>query len=246
MKKHDNSIIMKFYRWSVANRFLYFVSSFGLLVLVLPMVHNLKGRSLITTCLTSILIIIGIFSTKHSIRKNRFEYILFLGVITLFTTWLFFFLPEEQWTYLLSAFSTCLFFGAIITNSIKSLMLAKEVTVNLISAAITIYIMIGFLGAMTCKAIYTLNHDAFFIDNAHYDIATFIYFSFMTLTTVGYGDILPKSMIAKFVAMYIAIIGQLYLTVVISMLIGKYLNATYRNKETASNEKDTAVNEYSD
>jgi hypothetical protein len=104
-----------------------------------------------------------------------------------------------------------------------------KISVNLISAAITVYIMFGFLGAMICRALYTLNPNSFDIGAMKKDMATFLYFSFITITTVGYGDILPKSIIAQFVAMYLAIIGQLYLAVVMSIIIGKYLHAKHTN-----------------
>lgn len=221
MKKYIYSQIKKFTSWSSENRFFYIVSSFIILVLVLPLTSNSSGKKLITTIFTSLLIFVGMFSTRRVARKIRFEHI--IGIAALVTTWFYYLYPASKWIYLLSALSTCLFFGCIILSSIKSLMITKKITFNLISAAVTIYMMIGFLGAMICKTLYTLNPNSFIINEMHNDITTFLYFSFITITTVGYGDILPQTMIARYLAMYLAIIGQLYLTVILSIIIGKYL-----------------------
>jgi hypothetical protein len=51
---------------------------------------------------------------------------------------------------------------------------------------------------------------------------TFVYYSFVTLTTAGYGDVLPVSMWARSLATLEAMVGVLYLTIVISRLVGLY------------------------
>lgn len=51
-----------------------------------------------------------------------------------------------------------------------------------------------------------------------------IYFSFVTLTTSGYGDIVPLSQPAKFLSILEAVMGQLYLTIMIARLIGMHIS----------------------
>jgi len=51
----------------------------------------------------------------------------------------------------------------------------------------------------------------------------YIYFGFVTLTTLGYGDVTPVSPMARSMAVLIAITGQLYMTILIAMLVGKFL-----------------------
>ena len=55
-----------------------------------------------------------------------------------------------------------------------------------------------------------------------------MYFSFSTQTTLGYGDILPKSDLARGLAMVQGIIGQLYLAVMVARLVGLYASGTTR------------------
>ena len=54
----------------------------------------------------------------------------------------------------------------------------------------------------------------------------YLYFSFVTMTTLGYGDVTPVSSTAKSTTIIIAIAGQLYLTILVAMLVGKFLSKT--------------------
>ena len=51
-----------------------------------------------------------------------------------------------------------------------------------------------------------------------------IYYAFITMTTVGYGDIVPVSPGARSLAVLVAVFGQLYIAILISLLVGKYLS----------------------
>jgi uncharacterized membrane protein len=51
----------------------------------------------------------------------------------------------------------------------------------------------------------------------------YLYFSFVTLSTLGYGDVTPVSHLARSMAILIAVTGQLYMTILIAMLVGKFL-----------------------
>ena len=52
----------------------------------------------------------------------------------------------------------------------------------------------------------------------------YIYFSFVTLTTLGYGDILPVKPIAKSFVIMLSIAGQFYMAIIMAFLVSKYLN----------------------
>ncbi|MDD2237219.1 MAG: potassium channel family protein [Kiritimatiellae bacterium] len=60
---------------------------------------------------------------------------------------------------------------------------------------------------------------------------SFLYFSFITLTTVGYGDVVPMTQAADALAAMEAVVGQLYLTVLLARLVG--LNIAYNSQKAA-------------
>ena len=51
-----------------------------------------------------------------------------------------------------------------------------------------------------------------------------LYFSFVTLTTVGFGEITPHSIISKRLAVFEAAMGCIYLAVIIAMIVGRYMS----------------------
>jgi hypothetical protein len=59
-------------------------------------------------------------------------------------------------------------------------------------------------------------------------VSDYIYYTFITYTTTGYGDFLPLTPIAKSLAMLIGVTGQLYVAIIIAMLVGKFASSRYK------------------
>ena len=98
---------------------------------------------------------------------------------------------------------------------------SKKVTMDTIMGAICIYFLLGLCWAFLYSLCGTFDPDAFSID---YPISfnTFVYFSFTTLTTVGYGDISPTTEITRMLTNLEAIVGQMYPAIIISILVSIY------------------------
>ncbi len=60
--------------------------------------------------------------------------------------------------------------------------------------------------------------------------STFLYYSFVTITTLGYGDIFPVSTAAKSCAILEAVIGQLYLVITVAWLVGVHISQAMAKK----------------
>ncbi len=97
----------------------------------------------------------------------------------------------------------------------------NEVTIDLIMAAACTYILLGMLWAYAYYLVESLHPDSFKAAEKRVEVLwDFYYYSFVTLTTVGYGDILAVSRPARALSILEAIIGQLYLAIMISRLVG--------------------------
>lgn len=97
----------------------------------------------------------------------------------------------------------------------------QRVTVETLSTAASAYLLIGVSFALAYAAVSAQNPDAFAIANEtpNPGFEMYVYFSFVTLTTLGYGDISPVSNPARTLAMFEAVGGVLYLAMIISRLV---------------------------
>ena len=98
----------------------------------------------------------------------------------------------------------------------------KKVNANSLFACISGYILLGIVASF----LFTLLN--LFTENTAFNIASenfydLLYFSFTTITSVGYGDIVPVSQLAKSVTILVSVLGQIYLTFLVAIIIGKYL-----------------------
>jgi len=179
------------------------------------------------------IILSGSFSLDF--RKKTRRILIASGCLAICMIWLAFFFSNDI-LYLVVYFSVFCFFFFITVFLVRRVARSKEVTGTIIINAINGYLLIGIFGAVLLAMVDTLQK---FI--LHTDIVTinfkggtaegfhdFLYFSFVTLTTLGYGDITPVSSIAKSITVVIAMTGQLYLTILVAMLVGKYLGRTER------------------
>lgn len=117
-------------------------------------------------------------------------------------------------------------FGAIFIAYVLGLILSfivrqQRVTTDVIMAAVCGYFLLGFMWAFIYFFVEAALPGSFQLAQGSSGAgAKFIYFSFVTLTTVGYGDVLPLSNAARSIAVLEAVMGQLYLAVTIARLVG--------------------------
>ena len=125
----------------------------------------------------------------------------------------------------------CLFFAFVIFTLLRAVFSTHVITRDIIFAAISVYILVGiFYGLAFILLEYFVPGSFSGVEHEGetYSFYTefgedMIYYSFVTLTTLGYGDISPVTQPAKFLSILEALIGQIYLTVMIARLIGLHL-----------------------
>lgn len=100
---------------------------------------------------------------------------------------------------------------------------AHRVDTNLIMGSLCVYILLAVIWGELYGLLETLQPGSLMLDNVgdgRGTRAVLQYFSFVTITTVGYGDIYPASPLARATAATEAILGQLYLVVLVARLVG--------------------------
>ncbi|MGD9329112.1 MAG: potassium channel family protein [Cyclobacteriaceae bacterium] len=114
-----------------------------------------------------------------------------------------------------------IYFITLFSELIGQIFRSKLITLNVVLGAFTGYIMIGIIGYFVFRIIFLLNPESFALpDNSSRDL---FYFAFITLTTIGYGDISPVTEAARNFAIIVGLVGQFYNTVIIAIIIGKFL-----------------------
>ena len=93
-----------------------------------------------------------------------------------------------------------------------------NVSVRTLLATLTIYVLIGLFFAFVYRAFVQFNADSFTSTEA-LNPAAMQYFSFITMTTVGFGDITPVSDVARTVVALEALVGQVYLVTVVALVV---------------------------
>jgi hypothetical protein len=129
----------------------------------------------------------------------------------------------------LSRLAAWLYFVLVVIRLISQIARTRIVTVRVILESINGYLLLGIVFAVTMLIVEAVDPGAFSIgaagaaEGVDFSVDDAFYFAFVTYTTLGYGDILPTSALGRAVAMATSVCGQIYLTVIIAMLVGKFL-----------------------
>jgi hypothetical protein len=103
----------------------------------------------------------------------------------------------------------------------RTLRRQSRISVESVLAALSIYVLIGLFFAFVYRALWLVDPDAFRFDGP-LEPALFQYFSFVTLTTVGFGDLTPASEVARTLTVLEALIGQLYLVTIVALVVSNF------------------------
>ena len=112
-------------------------------------------------------------------------------------------------------------------TAMKQIATANNISANRIVGAICVYLMLGVIWALSYGLLEVMIPGSF--GGLSDEAATlswspdWIYFSFVTLTTLGYGDVLPLTFFSRTLAYFEAIVGQFYLAVLVAGLVSAYL-----------------------
>jgi hypothetical protein len=110
----------------------------------------------------------------------------------------------------------------------RALWRRQVVDIHTVLGAICIYVLVGMLFAFIYSAIGYFGDEAFFTETSHASTSIYLYFSFITLTTVGYGDFTPANGLGRSLASIEALLGQLYLVTVVATVVSRMVRAPSR------------------
>jgi len=206
--------------WKLGNFWLFLCLSS--IFLVYPYFTSVKSPKYLLDLIFSGSIIVAVFSNNSLQIWLRWFYVA-IGAVAVLFTWVAVFYPNAG---LVSASMHIAFFGTSFLIYSRKLLTEQDVDVDTVLGVCCAYIILGLVFAAIFGVITFLDPKAIVIPDHFEEQKNFhlVYFSFVTLTTLGYGDVLPNSPATVMLAAYEAIIGQIYLTVVVAFIVGAHIS----------------------
>lgn len=178
-------------------------------------------------------IMMDVFSTAififiiSTIRLKRFQGIvaLVLALPLIITTWSIYFVEIRTLSLLTRVFGA-LFFAYAAVNILRIIAKSEKVTRETIYAAIVAYLLIALMWAFLYMILEMVSPGSFSFPAEGYRRETmrFEYLSFITITTLGYGDITPLTDKASALVLIEAVVGQIYMVVLVAWLVGMHVS----------------------
>lgn len=199
------------------------------LLIVGPLLEEFVHLRIFMDILWSAVFISAIYAVSH--KKHHILIAVLLALPMLGAIWSKYFV---QFNALLVVGSLC---GAafILFTIIQILIFIyghQEVTRDMIVGAAVVYLLMAIMWTFIFTVVETLHPGSFNLPQGQ-DIETgrhFLYYSFVTLTTLGYGDITPVTSLARSLCILEAVLGQLYLVVQVAWLVGVHVSQSMFKK----------------
>ena len=196
----------------------YLLASIILVMFLGPMAFDYGMLSVINLEILFLsILIVSVFMHKYNTKLFK---ITVVSLMLILINILVYDVNQSVYQYFLKL----LIIGITIIELFKEIIRTKIIDAHIISGAISIYILIGVFWYLLYMFLIFIDPDSFLFNHHHTNKLSIdmLYFSFTTLTTLGYGDITPVSYTAKMWAMTEAMMGVLFLAVMISRLVSHF------------------------
>lgn len=211
-------------------RFSFLLLAILLMFALRPFLEPFVRISLLTDVFFSLVMLTGILAIGY--RKRDYVLSFSTAIPALFLSWTaeLFHVPAVK---LPAGIFAALFFALALTLLLSHVNKQREVTRDVVMGAVCAYFLIGIIWAYIYSFLEKASPGAFSLPGGMIPSpVNFIYYSFITLTTVGYGDILPVSSPARSLAVLEALLGQMYLAVTLARLVAVQISQAHRQERS--------------
>lgn len=202
-------------------RFLFLLVSILLLFVLRPFLEDYIGINLLLDILFSFILFSGIYAVSQ--KKYQFIIALCIAIPPFLLFWSTHLLESPSLILVRNSFMI-IFFAYTVVIILSHIFREKEVTADLIMGAVCVYFFLGLMWGLVFSLLESLQPGSFqFGQGETVELSNFMYYSFVTQTTLGYGDITPITTPARSFSLLEAVIGQLYVAVLIARLVGVHI-----------------------
>ena len=225
----DDKTCIPFAQVCFKNRFIYLFISILVVLVISPIIESVAPLRI----LFSIFITAVIVSATYALSQKTHHIIIAsaLAVPALGFMWASDY-SDSGLLFLVSHISNLLFFLFIVVHILMYISGQKVVSRDLIVGAAVVYLLMAVIWSYIYLTIETIHPGAFNIPDSHSlgRRYLFIYYSLVTISTLGYGDVTPATNIAGGFSVLEAVIGQLYLVTMVAWLVGVYVSQSVKSK----------------
>ncbi|GAA5217975.1 potassium channel family protein [Corallincola platygyrae] len=218
--------------------FHYLFVSLLLLIVLPPHMEGVIGVA-ITEAMLSLVMLSSLYLVVEQKRSLYVGIALFLPAM--FLSWNEVYIGQ-QFAHYVPAAANIVFFGFVSIQIFRYLIKQLHPNTEMVLAATSLYLILGVLWAFIYAAL-ELKYPGSFNLGARIDSGTFsellsdmVYFSFVTLTTLGYGDISPQNSFSESWVVLEAVLGQFYVAIVLARILGLYVARELDEESNGSDE----------
>ncbi len=211
------------YLKSKPNKFRNLTIAMVLWFILFPFLEGLNFGLFLLNALTSSIVLFGIYAVSQT--KRTVSIGLLLGLPWFVLSWINLLIsPLPEIVMLFSNLLLILFLAFTAIRMLLFIMRSTEISGDILYGTVCIYFLIGG----TWSSIYIMLEaiqPGSIVNNISgvVNLSDFVYFSYITLTTLGYGEIIPMTAGARSLAIIEAIVGVMYIAIIISRLVGLFI-----------------------
>lgn len=218
MIKTDKPGFLRLVLGSTKYKMFNFMASIIILLILSAVLEGTKYGYLIINTASTIVFILGVYAAGRN--KRNVLILIILGLPWFFSEWIF---TQSSETI----FTSVLFFLFITGTITDHILRSEEVSADTLYGAVCVYLLLGLLWASIYGFLEYVSPGIIFVTNNtdivdHLTSNEIIYYSYTTLTTLGYGDITSLTPEGRIVSVLEAIVGQLFIAFLVARLVAIY------------------------
>jgi hypothetical protein len=211
------------------NRFVLLLAITLFYFLVVPFFENTMGILIISDSVLSIVCLSSLYAirpNKHIVRVAAILSIPFL--VSIWSNRAF----DSETLIRIMNFLGFLVLALVAICVLIHIFEERQVTADLICASIVVYLIIGLVWGFAYGLLDSLQPGSFSIPEGKLEDSRLLllYYSFVSLTTLGYGDVTPMTAPASFLSLIEAVVGQMYVAVLVARLVGVNISQSLQNE----------------
>ena len=217
-------------RWPwIRHRFIFLLVAIFLLLVVTPFLEGFVRLRFLFNVFLSAVLVSAVYALSQKIRNIVIAAL--LAIPMLISIWTQYFVQSDA-IFLVGRICGAFFIAFTIFHILRHIFQEQDVTKDTIAGAAAVYLLFALMWTFLYSVLELVEPGSFEISTAQTlgEGNIFVYYSFVTITTMGYGDIIPVTYISTSLAVLEAVVGQLYLVVLVAWLVGMYVSKKSKSK----------------